>query len=65
MCGVVTSNSEEKPLLIKNLKFGNSSLSSRYWILSKHPPSMPMITFLIKKHQLYTLYKSYVTLKVD
>ena len=61
--GFVTSNFEENPFSIRCLKFGNSPLSSKSWMLSKQPPSIPRIRFLIKKHQLFEYYQSYYNLK--
>jgi len=45
--GIDTFNFEEKPFSINFLKFGNKFSFNRWFILSKHPPSIPNIIFFI------------------
>lgn len=46
--GTVTFNDDEKPLPIIFLKLGKRALFNKGFIWSKHPPSIPRITVLVK-----------------
>ena len=48
--GIVTFNNPKTPFWINRLKLGNKPFFNKGSICSKHPPSIPIMIFLIYTH---------------